>query len=132
MGSERKKVPKDVFLEHLHKPSIKGADLLDTESAEPVEDVSYAVYLVKPDWTTPYLDFMINQKLPEDDEVLARQIVRRTKAFTIINGELYRRSTTGVYQRCISPEEGRELLDEIHAGDCGHHAASRSLIAKAF
>ena len=28
LGSERKKVPKDIFLEHLHKPSIKCADLL--------------------------------------------------------------------------------------------------------
>ena len=131
LGSERKKVPKDVLLEHLHKPSIQGADLLDPESAEPIEDASYAIYLVKPDWTTPYLDFLINQELP-DDEVLKRQIVRRVKAFTIIKGELYKRSTTGVYQRCISPEEGRNLLDEIHAGVCGHHASSRSLIAKAF
>ena len=96
MGSERKNVPKDVFLEHLHKPSIKGADLLDPESAEPVDSASYAVYLVKPDWTTPYLDFLINQELP-DDEVLKRQIIRRAKAFTIIKGELYKRSTTGVY-----------------------------------
>ena len=29
LGSESKKVPKDVFLEHLYKPSIQGADLLD-------------------------------------------------------------------------------------------------------
>ena len=70
-GLNAKKVPKDVFLEHLHKPSIKGADLLDPESAEPVEDASYAVYLVKPDWTKPYLDFLINQELP-NDEVLKR------------------------------------------------------------
>ena len=34
LGSERKKVPKDVFLEHLHKPPIKGADLLDTDAAK--------------------------------------------------------------------------------------------------
>ena len=78
------------------------------------------------------MDFLTTKKLPDDDEVLKRQIVRRAKAFTIINGELYKRSTTGVYQRCITPEEGRNLLDEIHAGDCGHHASSRSLVSKAF
>ena len=50
LGSERKKVPKDVFLEHLHKPSIKGADLQDSGVAEPVDVASCAVYLVKPDW----------------------------------------------------------------------------------
>ena len=72
-------------------------------------------YLVKPDWIVPYLDFLVDQKLP-DDEVLRRQIVRRAKAFTIIKGELYKRSTTSIYQRCITLEEGRNLLDEIHVG----------------
>ena len=85
LGSERKKVPKDVFLEHLHKPSIRGADLLDAGAAEPVDIASYAIYLVKPDWTLPYLDFLVDQKLP-DDEVLRRQIMRRAKVFTIIRG----------------------------------------------
>ena len=131
LGSERRKVPKDVFLEHLHKPSVKGADILDPDSVESVEVANYAVYLVKPDWTMPYLNFLTNKELP-DDEVLRRQIVRRAKAFTIINGELYKRSTTGIYQRCISPDEGRNLLDEIHSGVCGHHASSRALVAKAF
>ena len=30
------------------------------------------------------------------------------------------------------PELGREILQEIHEGDCGHHAGSKSLVAKAF
>ena len=29
-------------------------------------------------------------------------------------------------------EEGQEILREIHEGDCGHHAGSKSLVAKAF
>src|SRR3990170_7533017 len=51
---------------------------------------------------------------------------------TIVNGELHRCSVTGVFQCCVSPEEGREILREIHEGDCGHHAGSKSLMAKAF
>ena len=35
-------------------------------------------------------------------------------------------------QRCISEEEGRQLLTEIHAGLGEHHAAARSLVSKAF
>ena len=30
------------------------------------------------------------------------------------------------------PEEGQEILHEIHEGDYGHHAGSKSLVAKAF
>ena len=51
---------------------------------------------------------------------------------TIINGELHRCSVTSMFQRCVSPEEGREILREIHEGDCGHHVGSKSLVAKAF
>ena len=65
-------------------------------------------------------------------EVLARKIVRRSKSMVIHNGELLRCSISGVFQRCVSPEEGQEILREIHEGDCGHHAGSKSLVAKAF
>jgi hypothetical protein len=45
---------------------------------------------------------------------------------------LYKRSTSGVFQKCIETKEGQELLKEIHQGKCGHHASSRALVAKAF
>ena len=74
----------------------------------------------------------MNRKLPKDDEVLSRQIERRAKAYTIIDGQLYKRSTSGIFQRCVSPEEGRQILEEIHSGECGHHVAAKALVAKAF
>ena len=61
-----------------------------------------------PDWTVPYLAYMTRGELPED-ETLARQITRRSKSMTIVNGELHRCSVTGAFQRCVSPEEGREV-----------------------
>src|SRR6266567_5405500 len=48
-----------------------------------------------PDWGKSMLQFMTDGTLPAD-EVSARQIQRRSKAYTIINGELYKRSVTGV------------------------------------
>ena len=86
---------------------------------------------VTPDWALPYLAYLARGELPTD-EVLARQIVRRSKSMVIINGELYKRSASGVFQRCVSSEEGCIILNDIHSGDCGHHAGSRSLVSKAF
>ena len=83
---------------------------------------------VIPDWTAPYLAYMNWGELPEV-ETSARKIIRRAKSMTIINGELHHCSVTGVFQCCVSPEEGREILHEIHEGDCGHHAGSKSLVA---
>jgi hypothetical protein len=34
--------------------------------------------------------------------------------------------------KCIHSATGKQLLDEIHAGQCGIHAASRTLVGKAF
>jgi hypothetical protein len=54
--------------------------------------------LVEVVWTKPYLAYLLRGELPED-AVHRRQIMRRSKAFTIIQGELYKHSTTGVLQR---------------------------------
>jgi hypothetical protein len=37
-----------------------------------------------------------------------------------------------VLMKCITQEVGIELLEEIHSGTCGNHAASRTLVGKAF
>ena len=50
----------------------------------------------------------------------------------MIKGQLYRESATRVGQKCITPEEGRIILDDIHSGTCGHHASSRTIVAKAY
>ena len=89
------------------------------------------ILLVTPDWTVPYLKFLLKQGEPED-EVERRKLARRCKGYTVIAGQLYKRSVSGIFQRCISPDEGRLLLREIHSGSCGHHAQPRSLVAKAF
>src|SRR5664279_5342781 len=83
-----------------------------------------------PSWTEPYIAYLINNELPTN-EVHARQIQRRAQAYTIINKQLYRRSVGGIFQRCVDPEAGRRLLQDIHQGECGHHASSRAIVSKA-
>jgi hypothetical protein len=43
-----------------------------------------------------------------------------------------RRGTTGVLMKCILSATGKQLLDEVHIGQCGIHAASRTLVGKVF
>ncbi|KAK1641791.1 hypothetical protein QYE76_060262 [Lolium multiflorum] len=96
-------------------------------------EIDVPVFTVReaPTWVEPIKEFLINGTLPVD-ETESRRIQRRSKAYTIINGEVYKRSVTGVLQRCVEPEEGKEMLVEIHQGECGHHASSRALVAKVF
>jgi hypothetical protein len=74
---------------------------------------------------------MVNKALPEDT-VEAKRIIRRSKAFVVLQGKLYKKSITGVLQRCVTPQEGQDILRDIHIGVCGHHASSKAIAAKAF
>ena len=141
--------PPNIFLERLFKPSVAWegepannrpdpAAPLDAEqsdtiggSANEITPSSHVIMAVIAPWTEPFLAYLTRQELPEDQNE-ARCIVRRSKAYRVHEGEIYKKSTTGVLQRCISEEEGRNLLAEIHAGLGSHHAAARSLVSKAF
>jgi hypothetical protein len=37
-----------------------------------------------------------------------------------------------VLMKCITQDAGIQLLNEIHSGTCGNHAASQTLVGKAF
>ena len=73
------------------------------------------VLAITPDWIVPYIAYILRKELPEDEEE-ARQIVRRSKAFIVIKGQLYRESATVIGQKCITPEEGQIILDDIPLG----------------
>jgi hypothetical protein len=50
----------------------------------------------------------------------------------MVEGGLYHRGANGILMRCITQEESRELLTEIHGGECRSHSSSRTLVSKAF
>jgi hypothetical protein len=87
--------------------------------------------MIEETWMQPYLAYMVNKIVPEDT-VEAKRIIRRSKAFVVLQGKLYKKSITGILQCCITPQEGQEILRDIHAGVCGYHASSRAIAAKAF
>ncbi|KAK1682067.1 hypothetical protein QYE76_042915 [Lolium multiflorum] len=94
LGSGRKPIPPGIFLEHLRVPSVKGAN---PENPDLAVSPAKEVMAVIPAWTQPFLDYLIDRKLPED-EVHARQIIRRARSYTIVDGQLYKRSANGVSQ----------------------------------
>jgi hypothetical protein len=58
--------------------------------------------------------------------------VRLAKHYAVVEGDLYCRGANGILMWCITQEEGRELLIEIHGGECRSHSSSRTLVGKAF
>ena len=79
----------------------------------------------------PYLNYFLRDTLPMD-KTEARRLARHAKSFVLVESELYKRSHTGILQRCIPIEQGKHLLRDIHSGVCSHHATPRTLVGNAF
>jgi hypothetical protein len=82
-------------------------------------------------WISEIWDYLKDNFLPED-QASAERIVRLAKRCAVVEGDLYHRGANGILMRCITREEGCDLLAEIHGGECGSHSSSRMLVGKAF
>ncbi|KAK1615371.1 hypothetical protein QYE76_020888 [Lolium multiflorum] len=140
IGSQCLAIPPGVFWEEISERSTKPAKTNKEKKEKPSsitkdiaeeEEEQELVMMVQIPWMQAYVSYILRKTIP-DDPVEARRIIRRSKAFTVIKGELYKRSISGVLQRCVTPEEGRTILKDVHEGICGHHASSRAIAAKAF
>jgi hypothetical protein len=69
-----------------------GTDKAEAMDTEPVPRTE--------DWQDKYIAWMDRGELPPDRSE-ARRIARMAKSFALVNGELYKRATSGVLQRCV-------------------------------
>jgi hypothetical protein len=92
--------------------------------------------LLEEDWRESYIDFIQDQKLPAGVDARsaeAAHVMHRSKGFVLVDSKLYRRGArSGVLMKCVTKEEGCDILREIHKGVGGNHAASRTLVGKAY
>jgi hypothetical protein len=104
IGSQCLPVPQGVFWEEIIERSIKNSKTSTTEgqatssgarkmSTTELEEVM----MIEETWMQPYLAYMINKTLPED-AVEAKRVIRRSKAFVMLQGKLYKKSISGVLQ----------------------------------
>jgi hypothetical protein len=136
LGSKQALVPAGVFVQNLRKTSIK---LLDPDNPEPPQyDQTSApprdmlMSEKEDDWRKPFIDFLLDQLVPEDKAERGR-ITRRSANYVVIGTDLYRKAAaTSVLMKCILRLEGLQLLAEIHSGECDCHAASANLVGKAY
>jgi hypothetical protein len=83
-------------------------------------------------WTQVFINYIKEHKLPVGKGEVT-QVVRRSKNYVLVGKQLYQcGASSSVLLKCITAEEGNELLDEIHSGCCGNHTAFSTLVGKAF
>ena len=129
MAARRVQTLDGVFINDLHEPStrilespiqtppnanlaLEGFDLgasVTTSTA----DVT-VVALDQADWRAPLLAYLLKEILPPK-RTEARLIAQRANTFIAFGNELYKRSLSGVLMKCISTDQGKQLLLEVHA-----------------
>ena len=91
--------------------------------------------MIEEDWRIQFTDFIKEFKLPphvDAKSAEATRIIRRSKGFILVGDNLYKRTASGILMKCVTLEEGKDILREIHEGVCGNHATSWTLVGKAY
>jgi hypothetical protein len=83
------------------------------------------------DWMSPIRAYLDNQS-PSDDNARVKHIVHKSRMYHLIDGVLFRQGANEMMIKCISREEGIELLEDVHRGVCSSHSSWRSIVGKAF
>jgi hypothetical protein len=131
IASSRAPTPPDVIIEKLSKPSVRPAEVVNESIEqdlmvidEPEQELAY-------DWINPIKMFLQNQS-PSDDNAKVEPITHKSKQYHLIDGILFWWGANEMMMKCISREEGIQLLWDIHNDICGSHLSCRSIIRKAF
>ena len=82
------------------------------------------------EWMKPIIQYLEHGILPED-KLKAQKLKIRVAHYSMYNNELYRRSLSHPWSKCVSPEEGNYMLREIYKGICGAHEAQNTIVRKA-
>ena len=81
-------------------------------------------------WMDTIRLYLATGELP-DDRNKAHKVRIQSARFSMINGQLYKRSLGGPYMMCLIPEQGQYVLVELHEGICGNHPGGRTLAHQA-
>ena len=133
LGSTRAIVPPGVFVHEVHHPSVKVQSRQSTDAEAPA--TVREVLMIEEDWRVQFINFIKEFKLPphiDAKSAEAARIIKRRKGFVLVGDNLDKRSVSGILMKCVTLEEGKDILREIHEGVCGNHAASRTLVGKAY
>jgi hypothetical protein len=101
--------------------AVREMDLMIIDGAEQQPEI---------DWMSPIKAYLDNQPISDDNEEIER-IARKSRMYHLIDGVLYKQGANGMMMKCISKDEGVQLLQEIHSGVCGAYSSWRSIVGKA-
>ena len=83
-----------------------------------------------PSWMDPIAQYINTRELPNEKDK-AHKVRVQSARFSLIDGQLFKRSLDGPYVKCLTTEQGQYVLVELHKRICGNHLGGRTLEHKA-
>jgi hypothetical protein len=114
-------MPPDVFFEILAAPYTRP-------DKQPLSTVNAIASL---DWRAPIIAFLRRHyELVETHDL--KRMLARARGYILKDNNLFKLGVCAPLLKCITQDQGMELMKEIHGGMCGSHIATRALAGKAF
>ena len=85
---------------------------------------------VSPSWIDPIVQYINTRELPNERNK-AHKVQIQSARFSLVNGQLFKRSLDRPYLKCLTTEQGQYVLAELHEGICGNHLGGRTLAHRA-
>ncbi|XP_017239352.2 uncharacterized protein LOC108212130 [Daucus carota subsp. sativus] len=80
-------------------------------------------------WMQAFKSYLQNGSLPVSPNE-ARVLRMKASRFVLIDDVLFKKSVSGLLQRCLSKDEAKMVLHDVHEGECGNHSGARALSNK--
>jgi len=108
---------KDFCLKHIHQLHNEEANRLAQHASryQPILEVLTSA-IGADDWRTEIINY-----LKDPSKKVERRIRFQATNYVLLDDELYYRTLDEVLLRCLSDDESKSLMCEIHEGVCGAH-----------
>ena len=112
-------IKETIYLPIYYQP---GSSILHTQVSK-IEEAP-------PSWMDPIRLYIATGELLNDRN-REHKIQIQSARFSLVDGQLYKRSLGGPYLKCLTPEQGQHVLAELHEGIYGNHPRGRTLTHRA-
>ena len=134
-------------LEHILRDSNEKADALAVVVASlPIKEIVLLPVYYQPDslitasqvneldkacpfWMTPIVCDLSSGEL-SDNRAKAHKTQVQAARFSLVNGQLYKRSLDGLYLKCLTYQQEQYILEKLYDGVCGNHPSGKTLAHK--
>ena len=86
---------------------------------------SYAVF-INEDWRSPFIQYLTKGILPQKHSERYK-LKRLATRYFLHNTVLFKKGYDGDPLRYLGPEEAKEMIKEVHLGECGEHQGKKKL-----